>query len=148
MTELILWKNQEIKRLRRDMEQTLQQCCRGLGVPYSMIQVTEAVSFDLSETENELVLTAELPNIVSENLEISVSDDTVTIRGQQKEATIENGEDYRRVEHRSGSFSRSLTLPCRVKMDETKATFRNGVLKIVMPKLYPRGTRSTRIEIK
>ena len=147
MTELILWKNQEIKQLRRDMEQTLRQCCRGFGVPYSLMQAAEAVSIDLSETENELVVTAELPHIAPENIDISVSDDKVTIRGERKAETVTEGENFKRVERRSGSFSRSFSLPCRVKVDETKATFSDDILKIIMPKLDPKVTRATRIKV-
>ena len=148
MTELILWKNQEIKRLRRDMEQTLRQCCRGFGVPYSLIQASEPVSIELTETENELVITAELPNMAPENIDISIGDSTVTIRGERKEATVEEREGQQWVGHRSGFFTRSFMLPCRVNVDETKATFIDEILKIVMPKLDPKITRSTRIEVK
>lgn len=148
MTDLILWKNQEINRLRRDMAQTLRQWCNGFGVPYSLLPTADVVSIDLSESEKELVLTAELPNATLENIDISVGGNTVRLRVERQEETFEDGKDFQQVARRSGHFSRSITLPCRIDADASRATFNDGTLTITMPKRDPETQMSRRIKIK
>ena len=77
---------------------------------------------DVSETDSEMVVRAELP------------DNVLTLKGEKKQEKKEEKENYHRVERSYGSFSRSFTLPAGVNQDEVKATFKDGVLEIAMPK--------------
>ena len=148
MGELILWKQQEIDRLKKDMDQLFRRFRKEFGIPRSLIEVAESFSMDLSETENTLTVKTKLPGIKPDDIEISVTEDTLTLRGQTGEDTVETGEGYRRVEKRSRTFSKTVSLPCRVLTDEVKATLENEVLQIVLPKCEPKQARGVKIDIR
>ncbi len=101
---------------------------------------------NVEETKEELVLTAELPGMNQEDVEIELENNVLTVRGS-KEQTREESEDrrYHLWERRWGSFQRSFTLPRTVSPERIAATFENGVLTIHMPKVAE--ARSRRIEI-
>ena len=148
MRELTIWKQQEIDKLRRDMDQLFRRFRKEFGLPPSLIEVAESFSMDLSETENTLTVKTELPGIKPDGIEISVTEDTLTLKGQTDEDTIETAEGYRRVEKRSRTFSRTVLLPCRVLTEDVKATFKNQVLQIVLPKCKPKEARGIKIDIR
>jgi HSP20 family protein len=148
MRELTIWKQQEINKLRRDMDQLFHRFRKEFGITRSMLEVAESFSMDLSETENTLTVKTKLPGIKPDDIEISVTEDTLTLKGQTGEDTIETGEGYRRVEKRSRTFSRTVSLPCRVLTDDVKATFENEVLQIDLPKCEPKEARGVKIDIK
>jgi HSP20 family protein len=148
MGELILWKQQEIERLRKDMDQLFKRFRKEFDIPRSLIEVAESFSMDVSETKNTLTLKTRLPGIKPDDIEVSVTEDTLTLKGQTGEDTVETGEGFRRIEKRSRIFSRTVSLPCRVLIDDVKATFENGVLQIVLPKCQPKQARGVKIDIK
>jgi len=148
MHDLILWKKQEIDKLRRDMDQLFKRFRREFGVPRSLFQVAEAFSLDLSETEDTLILQAELPGMRPEDIHLSVTDDTLTFNAEIKEDAVEEGEGYRRVVKSSRSFSRSVALPCRIETEAVKASYEGNRLKIILPKCKPREKRGVTIQIK
>lgn len=93
-----------------------------------------APSLELSETEKEIHVKAELPGLSAEDVEIEVADGVLTIKGEKREETEEKG---RRIHHREvvyGAFSRKISLPVDVKPEEARASFDKGVLSIVLPK--------------
>ena len=138
MSELILWKNQEMTKLRKDMQRIFNRFWYDFGVPILPDEIAEPVSIDLSETEDTLILKAKLPGIHPKDMDISVTGDTV----------IEETARYHSVERRAGSFSRTIPLPCRVKVDEIEAIYKDGVLEITMPKCEPDETRGVEIKVK
>jgi HSP20 family protein len=89
---------------------------------------------DVSETEAEMVVRVELPGLSKENIELSLHDNVLTLKGEKKQEKKEEKENYHRVERSYGSFNRSLTLPADVDQSKIQATFKNGVLEIVLPK--------------
>lgn len=101
---------------------------------------------NVEETKAELVLTAELPGMTQEDVEIELENNVLTIRGT-KNQTREEGEDrrYHLWERRWGSFQRSFTLPRSVSPEKIGANFDNGILTVHMPKVAE--ARSRRIEI-
>lgn len=148
MPGLIVWKNQEINKLRRDMDRLFARLRDDFAAP-GFPRIARDVPFiDLSETEGDLIIRAEIPGINPEDLDISVTEDTLNIKGEIKQEFVREGEDYRRVERRYGSFSRSLKLPCRVMVEDVEATYTNGVLQIVMPKCKPEPARACKVKIK
>ena len=147
MRELAVWKQQEIDKLRRDMDHLFRRFRKELGIPRYLIEVAESFSVDLSETENTLTVKAELPGIKPEDIRISVTEDTLTLKGETGEETIESAEGYRRIEKRSRTFSRTVSLPCRVLTENVKATLKNDVLQIVLPKCKPKEARSVKIDL-
>jgi len=89
---------------------------------------------DVSETDSELVVRAELPGMSHEDIEINVQDNILTLKGEKKQEKKEEKENFHRLERSYGSFSRSFSLPAGVKADDIKATFKDGILQVTMPK--------------
>ncbi|MGD9695987.1 MAG: Hsp20/alpha crystallin family protein [Thermoleophilia bacterium] len=89
---------------------------------------------DIFDTADAIVLRAELPGLGSDDIDIELDDNVLTLKGERRfEETVEEGRYYR-LERAYGSFQRSLTLPQNVKSDEIAATFESGVLSITVPK--------------
>jgi len=148
MYELISWKKQEIDKLRQDMDQLFRRFRDEFGVPRSLFKVAEPVSIDLSESESTLELRAELPGIQPEDINISVTEDRLTLNAESKEAVVEENEGYQRIARSSRSFSRSILLPCRIETDDVKASYEGNVLKIILPKCKPKKGRGITIQVK
>jgi len=90
---------------------------------------------DVSETDNKVIIRTELPGIDPQELDISVTEDMLTIKGKKKEESREEREHYFSSERRYGEFSRSVKLPSRVDKDKIDASYHNGVLRIEMQKM-------------
>lgn len=91
-------------------------------------------SVDMFEEENDLVIKAEIPGMKKDDISIDFSGDIVTISGEKKTEERTERKDYHRVERSFGSFSRKLRLPVEIQIDKTRASFKDGVLEIRMPK--------------
>jgi HSP20 family protein len=148
MNELTLWRKQEIDKLRREMDLLFRRFRREFGVPRSLLETTEAFSMNLSETENTVTLRAELSGIKPEDIDILVTDQALTLKAQTREDTTEKGEHYEHIAKRSRSFSRTISFPCRIMNDAVKATYKDGILEIVLPKCKPPEARGVNIELK
>jgi HSP20 family protein len=103
-------------------------------------------AFDVTENEKEYVINGELPGIESKDLDISLLDGILTIKGEKKQEKEEKEENYHRVERRYGSFSRSFRVPENVRTDELDAGYKDGVLKLTLPKKEE--TTAKKIEVK
>ena len=101
---------------------------------------------DVYQTEEEVVVKASIPGIKPEDIDISVTGDTLSIRGEVQEEEEEKKGQYHLRERLYRSFARSLTLPSSVDPDKAKAEFKDGVLKLTLPKLEEAKTR--RIVVK
>jgi len=101
---------------------------------------------DLIDHENELILHAEVPGVKKDGLEVSVSDDSVTIRGEVKHETAEEEGEYYHREMTYGSFYRTIVLPVGVDTEKCKVTFKDGVLEMKLPKLEAAKRRKIEIE--
>lgn len=125
----------EFDRLRRDMDALFTSLS---GSPrrvqadwwqpsrlFPMVNVTKK--------KDEFVLTAELPGMKREDLEIKVEGDTVSLKGERKPRDLGAEASYHRRERASGTFQRSLALPNRVDAENVKASYKNGVLTVVLP---------------
>ena len=95
---------------------------------------TWAPAVDIYETENELVVKADLPDVSEKDLDVRIENNTLTIRGERKFEKKVEEENYLRVERTYGSFSRSFSLPNTVNSEAIKAEYKNGVLTIELPK--------------
>lgn len=100
---------------------------------------------DISETENGFEIRAELPGVSETDVNVSVTDNRLTIKGEKRQAAETDGKNYHRVERRYGSFQRSFTLPRHVETDAIKAQFTDGVLTLEIPK--PEAAKPTEIPI-
>lgn len=93
-----------------------------------------APAVDVAESDKAYEITAELPGLEEKNIDIKLVNGGLTIRGEKKEETEEKKKDHYVSERRYGSFERYFTLPDGVNADKIEATFKNGVLKVVLPK--------------
>ena len=91
-------------------------------------------SVDIFEEGGEMVVKAELPGIAKENLNVSITENTLTITGEKKQEEKVEKKDYHRIERSYGSFTRSFRLPDNVNGDKAKASFKDGVLEVRVPK--------------
>jgi HSP20 family protein len=95
-------------------------------------------SVDVIDREEEVVVRAEIPGVEKENLEVSLNDDRLTIKGStQEEKEEKEAGEYTRREMSRGSFTRVVTLPANVDGEKAKASFKDGVLEMTLPKLKP-----------
>ncbi|QDU10021.1 Hsp20/alpha crystallin family protein [Gimesia aquarii] len=115
--------------LRNEMDNLLSRFSGEGG----LTQAFDAV-LDMSETDNEIEVRMDVPGIQPEEIEVEVTGNTLLITGERKEEKEEKGRTYHRIERSSGSFSRSMTLPCEVDSDQVEAQCDNGVLTISLPK--------------
>ena len=94
------------------------------------------VSMDVAETEQAFEVEVDLPGINPDDVDIQIDNNTLTIRGQRSDESEESDDEkqFHRVERYRGSFARSVVLPNSINEDETAAEFKDGVLKIVIPK--------------
>lgn len=95
---------------------------------------TWAPPVDIYETENELVLKADLPDVNERDLDVQVENNMLTIRGERKFDQQIKEDNYLRIERTYGSFSRSFSLPSTINSEAIKAEYKNGVLRIELPK--------------
>jgi HSP20 family protein len=134
MPELIIWKRREIDRLRRDMDRLLDRFWDDFRFPILPRAATEVPFLELSETETALIVKAQIPGLSPEDMDISITDDKLSIQGSFKEDRINEGEGYQKMQRRYGRFTRTIQLPCRVLVDDVEATYKDGTLTVVMPK--------------
>jgi HSP20 family protein len=135
----------EMVTIRDKMNRLFEDVFTGRGEEKEMVASSWAPSVDIYETENELILSAEVPGIEEKDIEIKVEDSTLTIRGERKFEKETKEENYHRIERSYGSFSRSFTLPNYVDQDKIQAEHENGVLKITMPKKMELKPRTVKI---
>ncbi|HKX84283.1 MAG TPA: Hsp20/alpha crystallin family protein, partial [Pyrinomonadaceae bacterium] len=91
-------------------------------------------SVDIYEEKDHLVMEAELPGLKRDDFELTIENNTVTLKGDRKFEKKTEGDSYHRVERSFGSFTRSFTLPQNVTADGAKADFEDGVLRVTFPK--------------
>jgi HSP20 family protein len=130
--------------LREKMNRLFEDVFTGRGDDKELASSTWAPAVDIFETENELVMSAEIPGIDEKDVEIKLEDNTLTLKGERKFEKETKEENYHRIERSYGSFYRAFTLPNSVDLDKIHAEHENGILKITLPKrqeLKPRNVK-------
>lgn len=105
-------------------------------------------SVDIFEDKDEVVVKAELPGMGKEDIDVNITENTLTISGEKKKEEKVERKDYYHLERSYGSFSRSFHLPSDIQTDKAKATFKNGVLEIRMPKTEEAKKKEIKIKIE
>ena len=103
-------------------------------------------AIDISETEKEYVITGEIPGVDAKDLDVTLNDGILTIKGEKKHENEDKDENYHRIERHYGSFERSFRIPDKVKTDELDATYKDGIFKLSLPKAEV--VEAKKIEIK
>ncbi|HHT9120465.1 MAG TPA: Hsp20/alpha crystallin family protein [Candidatus Hypogeohydataceae bacterium YC41] len=131
--EIMKWPElPSITALQREMDRLFDEFFRRGGL---MREWRWAPAVDVVETPDTVIVRAELPGIDPKDVDISVSGDTLTIKGEKKEEKEEKGKTFYRMERSYGAFVRSIELPTPVEADKAKADYKNGVLEITLPKV-------------
>mgnify|MGYP001057397546 CR=1 FL=1 len=147
MFELVPWRmSREVDLFRRAVDDIMRDFFDWRPQIPSFGEDAWVPSLDLSETDKEFIVRAELPGVDPKEIEVTVNRDLLTIRGERRQEREEKDENFRRVERFYGSFCRSLRLPTEVRADEAEASYDKGVLRIRLPK-SPEYV-PTRIEVK
>ncbi len=102
---------------------------------------------DIYETDNELVLKADLPEVDPKNVDIQIENGTLTLKGNRTFETEKNGKGYHRIERSYGSFVRAFSLPETVDPENVKADFKNGVLTMTIAKKEVAKPRTIKVEV-
>jgi HSP20 family protein len=137
--------------IREKMNRLFEDAVTSRGEEKDMMSSSWSPSVDIFETENELVLTAEVPGIDEKDIEIKLEDNTLTLKGERKFEKETKEENYHRIERAYGSFYRSFTLPSYINQDKISAEHQNGILKVIMPKqteLKPRNVKILKPQLK
>jgi len=113
---------------------------RGNGVSRAWAPVV-----DVAENENEIVLRAELPGMKQEDIDIELTGDTLTLRGERRFEDEERRDDFVRVERSYGRFQRAFTLGVPVQHDQVRASYRDGVLEVHLPR--SEATRPRKVQV-
>ncbi len=125
---------EEVGTLRRTMDRLFDDFFTtrrpGNGLP----GLAWAPAVEMFETDGEVVVKAELPNIDPKQVEITVTNEAITLRGETKREEEQKGRNYYTRELRYGTFTRSVPLLTEVKSNEAKATYKDGVLEVRIPK--------------
>ena len=131
---IIRWEPfEEVGTLRRSMDRMLDEfLTRGPGRDRAALEWEPAV--EMFETDQDVVVRAEMPNIDPKKVDVTVADGALTLRGETRHEEEQKGRNYYRRELRAGAFIRTLPLPTEVKSAEAKATYKDGVLEVKIPK--------------
>jgi len=105
-------------------------------------------SLDVSETKNEIVVKAEIPGIDPKDIDLSLADGVLTIKGEKKQEKEEKDENFHLAERSYGSFARTVRLPREVKSDKIGATYKNGLLTITLPKSEETKRKEIKIKVE
>lgn len=134
--------------LRREMDRLFNEF-RGVGGgPYAAMEAEFAPAIDMRETDKGIEITAELPGMEEKDIDISLADNVLTIRGEKKAEREEKGKGWYFSERSHGSFARSIPLPVEVDEGKVNAQFKNGVLKVELPTAPETERKAKRIQVK
>jgi len=103
---------------------------------------------DMVDKKDEIVVKAEVPGVEKDDMNISLTENTLTIKGETKKEKETKEEDYYYSERSYGSFARTLTLPEKVQTDQVKANFKNGILEIHLPKSPEAKPKEIKVDVK
>ncbi len=127
---LTLWTNKEIGKLKRDIDCLYDRMCRDFGISQLMDSLREGPLVNITETKDSFVVKADLPDLDPEDLNVSVTDDLLIIKGEKRKKISYKTDGIQQIE----SFSSRVRLPSRVKIENVRASYKEGILEIVLPK--------------
>ena len=131
-------------RMNRLFEQTLSRSRGEEGAAAA----TWTPAVDIYETLDTIVIKADLPGVVREDIEIQIDDNTLTLKGERRFSKDVQEESYLRIERTYGSFHRCFTLPATIHQEKIRAVCRDGVLELTLPKAEGSKPRRIAIEVR
>jgi HSP20 family protein len=148
MSNLTRWEPaREMMTLREAMDRLFDDAfTRPLSLRDSWSMATPAI--DMYQTDNDVVVKASIPGIKAEEVQINITGDILTLKGEVKQEEERKDKSWHVREHRFSSFERSVALPTSVKSDKAEAVFENGILTITLPKADEAKPRTINIKAK
>ncbi len=148
MSSLIRWDPFEPLSLRNAIERLFDDSFVRPSFGWLAPIGAAELAIDLYETKDDVVVKAALPGVKPDQVEVTITGDTLTIKGEVKEDRQVKEENYIRKERRYGAFCRSVVLPGGVKADKADATFENGVLTLKIPKAEDAKPKTIKVKTK
>lgn len=137
----------ELLTFPREVDKFLE---RTIGEPYEALWRRGAwmPDIDMFETEDNITVKAELPGLSAKDVDITVEENALSIKGERKFSDEVKRENYHRIERHYGMFERTFPLPATIKEDQVKANFKDGVLEINLPKAEKSIPKRVKVEIE
>lgn len=132
---IVRWRPIEnLSSIHREMNRLFDDFLSAPPESRDLIEGAWSPKVDISETEHEVVVTAELPGIKKEDVKVNVQNNVLTLSGEKKQEKETKEKNFHRIERSYGSFHRSFTLPMEVDTEKIGATYKEGLLKVTLPK--------------
>jgi HSP20 family protein len=139
----------DIEKVRTEMDRLWDTFLFGRPREGGLEETSEWLpAIDVTETKNEFVVNAEIPGMDPNEIDVSLSEGRLTIKGEKKQEREEKEESYHLIERRHGSFARSITLSKGVESDKISASYKDGVLKITLPKSEEAKKKEIKIKVE
>jgi HSP20 family protein len=146
---LVRWRpTGDMFRFRDEMDHLFNDFIDRLPFPRESAQQIWNPEVDVREMDNEIIVEAEIPGMEQKDIDVSIKDNVLTLKGEKKMEKEEKEANYHRVERTYGSFVRSLMLPSKVSADKATAKYKNGVIKITVPKTEEVKPKEIAVEVK
>ena len=140
-----------LSQLRQELDQIFDAATSDLYSPFRAFGLLErewSPSIDLSQDKDQIRVRAELPGLKRDEIELEVQGDTLILRGERKRDIKEKEGNYHRVEQTYGQFFRAISLPSSVDPNGIKATYKDGILEVVLPKKEEAKPKQINIDVK
>ena len=140
--------NTDMFRLQRSLDRVFNGFFKDREYDHDCTECDWMPAVDISETENEILIKADIPGMTKEDIKVVVHENTLTLKGERRSEKTEEKTDYYRTERVYGSFYRSFSLPSMVDAGKIKANYVNGVLEIALPKVEEAKPKEIAIDVK
>lgn len=137
--------------LQQEMNRLFEDFKHGLSFPQRpwFEPITEYnAKIDVKDNDKEIVVTAEIPGVDMKDIDVSLRDDGLVIKGEKREEKEENEKGYYRMERSYGSFYRFIPMPNQLDPSKVTATYKNGVVKVVLPKTAETAKTEKKVDVK
>ena len=135
MASLTTWKpTRNLFGIHKEMDRIFDNFLGDWNFPRRTVHRNWLPPVDILDTDDHVEIRAEVPGLSEKDVHVSITDNVLTLRGEKKQESEVKDGGYHRVERSYGRFQRSFTLPSNLQTDKVKATFKNGVLAILVPK--------------
>jgi HSP20 family protein len=149
VAEIVRWEpRRDVTTLRDAMDRLFEDALIRPGWFAPAWGAAEMLPVDMYETEDDIVVKATVPGVKPDEIDVTVTGDLLTIKGEFKQEEKTEKPNYLRQERRFGSFCRQVGLPVGVNADKAKASFENGVLTLEMPKVEAAKTKTVKVSAK
>jgi HSP20 family protein len=147
MPGLIIWKDQEMGKLKKDIDRLFLRLCDDLGMNTLPSSFRDYPAFEQSENDDYLIFTINIPGVNPKDLDVSITEDFLNINGSAAKQSMNEDKNSYSENREVISFSRRIKLPCRAKVDDVNATYKDGILTIVIPKQRKEISHSFKIKV-